>query len=69
MTEAVVAALDQALLDHELVKVRLGKGSVESPKPVADELAAQTGGAVAGVLGSTMLIYRPHPEKPTIRLP
>ena len=32
-------------------------------------LAAGTGGAVAQVLGLTILLYRAHPERPTITLP
>lgn len=69
VTEGVVAALKQALLDHELVKVRVGNSATEDRKDVAAELAKSTEAELASVVGKTMLIYKAHPEKPTIKLP
>ena len=69
VTEGVVAALEQALLDHELVKVRVGSSATEDRKEVAEELAEKANAHLASVVGKTMLIYKAHPEKPTIKLP
>jgi RNA-binding protein len=69
ITDAIVAAHDQALLDHELVKVRIGHNAMVERKPAAAELAARIRGEVAQVLGNTLLIYRPHPEQPVLQLP
>jgi RNA-binding protein len=69
LTPGVVQALDAALGRHELVKVRVAS---EAPLPLAQlgaELAAQTRSALAQTLGRTLLLYRPHPEKPRIVLP
>lgn len=67
LTDGVIAATDRALLDHELVKVRLHQP--DDKHAAADELAARTGAALAGVIGHTVILYRPHPEKPRIQLP
>ncbi len=69
LTDALVQALDQALLDHELVKVRIGQNALIERGEAADELAQRTGSSVAQVLGNTVLLYRPHPDDPVIRLP
>jgi RNA-binding protein len=69
LTDALVDAIDQALLDHELVKVRIGQNALVERREAAQELAARTGSEVAQVLGNTMLLYRAHPEDPVLVLP
>ena len=69
LTEAVAAALDTALADHELVKVRIGKNALVDRRDAAGELAARTGAEVAQVLGNTVLLYRARDEDPRIVLP
>jgi RNA-binding protein len=66
--EGVIEALDAALLDHELVKVRLGENAPGDRHDLADALAAATDSEVAQVLGRTVLLYRAHPEDPQIKL-
>jgi RNA-binding protein len=67
VTPGVVAAADRALLDHELIKVRLHQP--EDKDAMAEEIARGTGAAIAGVIGHTVILYRPHPEAPRIVLP
>ena len=67
VTEGVVAAVDQGLLDHELVKVRMH--APEDKKAQARELADSTGAALCGLVGHTVILYRPHPEDPKLELP
>ncbi len=67
ITEAVKKAVDRALLDHELIKVRMRRP--EDKKAMADELAEATGAALCGLVGHTAILYRPHPEKPRLHLP
>jgi len=69
ISQAFLEAVDQALLDHELIKLRVGQNAVMEPGAAATEIARATGSEVAQVLGSTVLLYRPHPEKPRLRLP
>lgn len=67
--EGLLAALDQALADHELVKIKIGEGAGLDRREAADALAAQTHSEVAQVLGNTVLLYRADPEDPKITLP
>jgi RNA-binding protein len=64
----VVAAVDEALQAHELIKVKLQEGCLTDRRTVADELSRATGSAVAQVLGKTILLYRPS-EQALIQLP
>ena len=69
VTDGVVAALKQALLDHELVKVKVGKSSTDDRHDVAGPLAERTGSHNVSLIGKTLLLYKRHPDKPTIKLP
>jgi RNA-binding protein len=69
LTDGIVAAIDQALTDHELVKIRLGTECPDDKDDVASRLAPAVKGEVAQVLGRTILVYRRHPKEPKIALP
>jgi RNA-binding protein len=64
VTEAVLRQLDEQLLAHELVKVRVGTESPEDRFEVAERAGEAAGAHVAQILGRTLLVYRKHPEKP-----
>jgi RNA-binding protein len=64
VTEAVVRQLDEALLAHELVKVKIGTETPEDRFEAAERLGAETDAQVAQIIGRTILVYRRHPEKP-----
>jgi len=67
ITESVLSAINAALLAHELIKVRLRKP--EDKKKTAQSLAEQSSAAMCGLVGHTVILYRPHPEEPQINLP
>ena len=67
LTQAALEAVDRALLDHELVKVRLREP--EDKKATARELALRMKAHLCGVVGHTVILYRRHPEEPRIELP
>ena len=67
LSETLLGALDEALRDHELVKVRLREPS--DKKATAQELAIASRSALCGVVGHTVILYRPHPDEPQIELP
>lgn len=69
LTAPFVAAIDQALADHELIKVKLLETAALDRHVAAAELARATASEVAQVLGKTILLYRAHPEEPEIALP
>jgi RNA-binding protein len=68
VTAGVVKALDQALSDHELVKVRLAE-AVEDRAGTAEALAEGTKSELAQLMGRTVLLYRPDLDDPKIELP
>lgn len=69
LDEGVVAAVDEALARHELIKVKLGTETPEDRYDVAERLSKDTKSAIAQVIGGTILLYRRHPKTPKIELP
>lgn len=67
--DGLVGAIDQALTDHELIKIKIADSAGLERHEAADQLAARTRSEVAQVLGYTILLYRAHPEDPKITLP
>lgn len=67
VTEQVLGAVDAALTDHELIKVRLYRP--EDKKADAEALAKGAGAALVGLVGHTVILYRPDPEEPKIQFP
>jgi RNA-binding protein len=64
VTDAVIVAVDAALTTHELIKVRLRQP--EDKRAAAAELAGRTGAVPCGLIGHTVILYRPHPTSPRI---
>jgi RNA-binding protein len=69
LSDAVTAAIDAALSEHELIKVRIGTECPEDRGEVAERIGPAVKGEVAQLLGRTLLIYRRHPKEPKITLP
>ena len=69
LDDGLVAAVDRALADHELVKVKVGESAGLDRHEVASTLAEKTKSELAQVIGNIVLLYRADPEKPKIVLP
>ena len=67
--DGLVAAVDRALEDHELIKLKISEAASLDRHDAAAELATKTKSEVAQVLGNTVLLYRARDEKPEIELP
>lgn len=63
VNSAVIAATEEALETHELIKVKLQDGCLSDRKEVAVELSTATGSAVAQILGKNILLYRASKEQ------
>ena len=61
-TAAVAAAIDEALGDHELIKVRLRGVEREQRKPVVDEICSDLDAEFIGLVGAVATLFRPRPE-------
>ena len=67
VTDGVVAALAQALDDHELVKVKIAADR-EGRAVAVEALATQTRSEVAQVLGRTALFFKKKKKRSKINL-
>ncbi len=67
ITKAVVAAVEQALYDHELIKVKIGEGPADR-KEAADQLARETSAELAQLLGRTALLFKKREKDSKIEL-
>jgi RNA-binding protein len=68
LTDGVASAIEAALEQHELVKVRLGTECPDARDEVAAALSGRLGAEIAQTLGRTILLYRRHPKEPKIEL-
>lgn len=64
LSDAVVEAIDRALEDHELIKLKL-VGERGERETLARQAALRTGSELAGTVGRVAILYRParDPER------
>ena len=62
ITEGVIAALDAALTEHELVKVRF-QDFKEMVRDLSVQLSNKTSSVLVSTTGFTAVFYRKNPEK------
>ena len=58
VTPAVIAAIDDYLAAHELVKVQIQDGAVLDPKETANEIAEEIGADFVQAIGRRFVLYR-----------
>ena len=61
---AVIKQVEQALADHELVKMKVDADSPDDRFAVAESVAALPGVNVVQIVGHAILIYKRHPREP-----
>ncbi len=61
LSEGVVAELDRALTDHELIKVKLSVGSREARAEVTQQITRQLKAELVQSVGSVILLLRRAP--------
>jgi RNA-binding protein len=69
VTPAVLAELDLALEQHELVKVRVAAGDRDEREVWIAALVEGSGAALAGRIGHVAILYRRSQDKPFVILP
>lgn len=69
VTKSVVAQVAQALHDHELIKVKVLSEAPVDRKIAAGQIASSTASDVVQVIGRIVILYKPRPKKPTIKIP
>ena len=69
MTPEIVNAVDEALTARELIKIGVLKNCADDPKDLAQIVSERTRSNVVQVIGKKIVLYRPDPKKPKIKLP
>ena len=67
LTDAVVAEVDRALNDHELIKIKLAVGDRELKKATVAEICSRLDAEAVQRIGHVLLLFRAA-EKPDPRL-
>ncbi len=67
LTEGVLAEVERALEDHELIKVRVNGEDREERAAAMAAIAKQSRAQVVQVIGKIVLLYRPA-KKPNAKL-
>lgn len=68
-SDAVAAELEQALDDHELLKVRVRVGDREARDAVVADIVERTGAIAVQRIGNVLTLYRRNPDRPKVKLP
>ena len=70
VTPTVIAAIDDYLARHELVKVQIQDGAILDPKETANEIAGELGAEFVQVIGKKFVLYRQaaDPDKRKIEI-
>ena len=70
VTPAAIQNLREAFNTRELLKVKVLENAPQDARETADALVAALEDVhVAQTIGRTVVLYRPHPDDPEIRLP
>jgi len=69
VTPSVLAELELALEQHELVKVRVAAGDRDERDAWIAALVEGSGAALAGRIGHVAILYRRRQDKPFVILP
>jgi RNA-binding protein len=64
VTDALVKQVNQALADHELIKVKIGAECPADRHEVADRLDREPGVDIVQIVGRVLLVYKRHPQAP-----
>ena len=68
LSESVMAELDRALDDHELVKVKLWADR-DTRKQLVTEISTKSGAILVHSIGGVASFYRHNRDKPVVALP
>ena len=69
VSAGVIEATAQALQQHELIKISIGRDGPVDRKQAPAQLGDATGAHVAQIIGRTALLYRRRHDDPQINLP
>lgn len=62
VTDAVNAEIERALLDHELIKVRISHKEREVRQAMTQDILKASGAELINSIGHIIAIYKPNPK-------
>ena len=65
LSKSVIAEIERALFDHELIKVKL-RGERDTRKTWIEKISELCGAEIVQSIGQVACFYKKHPEKPVI---
>ena len=68
ITDSLIEVLNNGLRAHELIKIDVMKGYVESINELAINLAVKLNAEIVQVVGRVIVLYRHNKENPKIKL-
>jgi RNA-binding protein len=69
LTDEVLSELDNALVHHELVKIKLSVDDRDARKQMIADICDKTHSQEIQSIGKTLSVYRVNPDKTVIELP
>lgn len=69
ITDSLIGAVNEALLSHELIKIRVLENAPVERQEVATSLPPQVKAELVGLIGRVLILYKRHPHKPKLLLP
>lgn len=69
MKKSIIEATEEALLIHELIKIKANVGDKDERKTLFEKIAAKTDAQIVASIGFTSLMYKRNPDDPKINLP
>lgn len=63
LTEAVIAETEQALLAHELIKIKLAGVEREDKSELCIEIANRLHAEIVQTIGNILVLYRQNPDR------
>jgi RNA-binding protein len=63
LTPAIIAETDNALLTHELIKIKINGAEKDDRLSIAQQLCSQLKAELVQLIGSTAVVYRKNEDK------
>ena len=63
LTDNLISSCNDAILAHELIKIKLGQNCPMEKKEAAEKLAEKTESRLVQLIGKTVLLYRPNQNR------
>lgn len=64
MSQSIINTINAELLNHELIKVKIGNNSGLEKHSASQEAAELTGSLLVQLIGKTFVLFKSNPDKP-----